>query len=128
MKNALLLGIALSLGMSVAPAVAGERPGHVEDASGDWPMFGNDALGTRFSPGEKLLGPASVAGLKVLWQQPTASVVSRTPGVVGDTVFAGDTSGDVYALRASDAAVRRPTHLDGGAITAPATPRRGRLV
>jgi polyvinyl alcohol dehydrogenase (cytochrome) len=128
MKNALLLGIVLSLGMLAAPAFAGERPGHVEDDSGDWPMFGHDALGTRFSPGEKLLGRASVAGLKVLWRQPTASVVSGTPVVVGDTVFAGDTSGNVYALRASDGQVRWRTNLDGAAITATATVLRGRVV
>jgi hypothetical protein len=33
-----------------------------DEEGDDWPMFGHDALGTRFSPGEKLLGPASVAG------------------------------------------------------------------
>src|SRR5919201_4876407 len=79
----------------------------------DWPMFGHDPQGTRFNPGEKRLGPANVARLRVLWQHPTPAIVAGTPAVVGNTVFAGDAAGNFYALRADDATLRWKTSIPG---------------
>src|SRR5262249_43104819 len=81
--GAAVLGVLLTLASS-----AQSRDGGDGD---DWPMYGHDPLGTRFNTGEKTITPANVAGLKVLWQFATPSIVTGTPAVVGDTVFDGDT-------------------------------------
>jgi polyvinyl alcohol dehydrogenase (cytochrome) len=94
----------------------------------DWPMFGHDPQGTRFNTGEKRLGPANVAGLKVLWQQPTPAIVAGTPAVVGNTVFDGDAAGNFYALDAATGALRWQTAIDGAAFTASPVVLRGRVV
>jgi len=48
--------------------------------------------------------------------------------VSGDTVFAGDTKGNVFALRSDDGAVRWQTPIVGASFTATATVMRGRVV
>jgi polyvinyl alcohol dehydrogenase (cytochrome) len=94
----------------------------------DWPMFGHDPQGTRFNPGETRLGPATVARLRVLWQHPTPAIVAGTPAVVGNTVFAGDAAGHVYALRADDGTLRWQTTIPGAVFTASPIVLRGRVV
>ena len=89
-----------------------------DDGDGDdWPMFGHDPLGTRYNTGEKRLGPANVAGPRVLWQYQTPAIVAGTPAVVGDTVFDGDAAGNFYALDAATGGLRWKTAIAGAAFT-----------
>src|SRR5262245_2378423 len=53
-------------------------------SSGDWSMYNFDVAGTRDNTAEKILSPANVGGLQVLWNFPTAGVVAGTPAVVHD--------------------------------------------
>jgi polyvinyl alcohol dehydrogenase (cytochrome) len=115
---------ALTLALLV-PAARSDDDGGGGD---DWPMFGHDTLGTRFNTGEKKLGPANVAGLKVLWQQPTPAVVAGTPAVVGDTDFDGDAAGNFYALDAATGRLRWQTPIAGAVFTASPIVLRGRVV
>jgi polyvinyl alcohol dehydrogenase (cytochrome) len=64
----------------------------------DWPMYNHDARGTRFNIGEQQLSPSSVWRLQQKWMYLTAGDVYATPAVVDGTVYAGDTTGTVYAL------------------------------
>ncbi len=65
----------------------------------DWPMFNHDPEGSRTNPAEDRLTAKNVKDLKVLWTYPTAGAVAGTPAVVDDIVYAGDTTGQVYAVR-----------------------------
>jgi polyvinyl alcohol dehydrogenase (cytochrome) len=96
-------------------------------ARGDWPMFGHDPRGTLHND-ESGIRPRDVAMFKMLRRTPTPGAVSGTPAVVGETVYAGDTVGNVFALRARDGRVRWQTKIDGAAFTASATVLRGRVV
>jgi polyvinyl alcohol dehydrogenase (cytochrome) len=91
-------------------------------------MFGHDAKGTRFSSEEKRLGAGSAALLAESWRLPTEGVVSGTPVVSGGTVFAGDTLGNVYAVKADDGRLRWQNKFEGAAFTASATVTRGVVV
>ncbi len=64
----------------------------------DWSMYNFDAAGTRDNTAEHMLSSKNVGNLQVQWEFPTQGVVSGTPAVVGDTVFAGDTAGNFYAV------------------------------
>jgi polyvinyl alcohol dehydrogenase (cytochrome) len=67
----------------------------------DWPMFNHDAQGSRFNRGEWKLSTKSVRHLQQKWMYRTAGDVYATPVVVDDIVYAGDSSGTVYALTRS---------------------------
>jgi glucose dehydrogenase len=90
-----------SLILGQVPSSEGE---HWEDRDrvsrdpNDWPMYNHDARGTRFNAGERKLSRASVSKLQQKWVYPTAGDVYATPVVVDDILYAGDTSGAVYAL------------------------------
>jgi outer membrane protein assembly factor BamB len=116
--------VGLLLGLSAPPTRSDDDGGD----GGDWPMFGHDPRGTRFNAAERRLGPANVAGLKVLWRFPTPAIVAGTPAVVGGTAFAGDAAGNVYALKADSGQVRWQTHIDNARFTASAVVTRGRVV
>src|SRR5262249_47092378 len=58
----------------------------------------------------------------------TPGAVTGTPVVAGDTVFAGDLKGNVFALKADDGSVRWQTTIPGASFTATATVMRGRVV
>src|SRR5437660_12893353 len=64
----------------------------------DWPMYNHDAQGSRFNSGEWKLSTKSVQHLQQKWMYLTAGDVYATPIVVDDIVYAGDSSGTVYAL------------------------------
>ena len=74
-----------------------EREGISHDPN-DWPMYNHDLRGTRFNQGEHELSPSSVPQLQQKWMYPTAGDINATPAVVDDIVYAGDTSGNIYAL------------------------------
>lgn len=124
---ALLATLAVNVARPDGPGGDDDDDGEDVVARGDWPMFGHDPRGTRHND-ESGIRARDVAKFKVLWRTPTPGAVSGTPAVVGDTVFAGDTLGNVFALRARDGTVRWRTHLDGAAFTASATVLRGRVV
>jgi outer membrane protein assembly factor BamB len=129
---AMIVGLVLTVN---APAWAGaDGDGEGEDIirPGDWPMYNRDPLGTRTNPDERILNPFSVSGLKVLWQIATPGIVSGTPAVVGDTVYAGDTHANVFALDAATGRTRWSTNLAGAApgavLTASPIVLRGRVI
>ena len=128
MERVMFLGIALALGIFAAPAVAGGRPGPSEDDPGDWPMYNRDPSGSRTNPHELTLGPRNVSKLRVIWRVPTPGAVVGTPAVVGDTIYAGDAQGNVFALDAATGRTRWATHLEGAVLTPSATVLRGRVV
>ena len=66
--------------------------------NGDWPMYNHDAAGTRSNDDETILSPSTVPGLHIQWAFPTAGLVTGTPVVVDGIVYAGDTTGAVYAV------------------------------
>jgi outer membrane protein assembly factor BamB len=61
----------------------------------DWPMYNHDAVGWRFNPAEKTLGPTNVGKLVEKWRFPAADsketigVVHATPSVVAGEVYFG---------------------------------------
>jgi polyvinyl alcohol dehydrogenase (cytochrome) len=92
LTRSLLIAGAVGLALLVsAPAARAQ-----EEA--DWPMFHHDHHGTRTNLAERTLRPDNVANLVVKWSFPTAGTVSGTPAVVGDVVYAADSTGTVYAL------------------------------
>ncbi len=67
----------------------------------NWSQYNFDAAGTRNNTAEHILNPSNVGNLQVQWEFPTQGVVAATPAVVGDTVYAGDTMGNFYAVSRS---------------------------
>ncbi len=120
---ALVFGIATMSTVQTALALPGP---------GDWSMYGEDASGSRYNADEKKLGISNVANLAVLWQFPTATIVTGTPVVTDNMVFAAETGnfagGTVYALNANTGVVVWQTTLPGSNLTASATVMRGRVV
>jgi polyvinyl alcohol dehydrogenase (cytochrome) len=87
-------------------SVLAQNPGSIPTQTitqdlNDWPMYNRDVLGTRFNPAEKTLTRDSVKRLTIKWFFPTKGDVYATPSVVQDIVYAGDTSGNFYALERS---------------------------
>jgi quinoprotein glucose dehydrogenase len=77
-------------------------------AGDDWPFWGNDAGGSRYS---RLTGidPANVANLEVAWTYRTgdrATSLEVTPLKIGDTVYLCTGANDVIALDAESGAER----------------------
>jgi uncharacterized protein (TIGR03118 family) len=70
----------------------------VVPSGSDWSMYNYSISGTRDNTAEHTLSPSSVGGLQVQWSFPTKGVVAGTPAVVGDAVYAGDSTGNFYAL------------------------------
>jgi uncharacterized protein (TIGR03118 family) len=64
----------------------------------NWSMYNFDAAGTRDNTAEHILSPSNAGNLQVQWEFPTQGVVAGTPAVVGNTVYAGDTMGNFYAV------------------------------
>lgn len=95
-----LCGIGV-LAFAQVPSQSGlsrHRPNKISHDPNDWPMYNHDARGTRFNTGERELSTSSVQRIQQQWMYLTAGDVYATPAVVDDTVYAGDTSGTVYAL------------------------------
>jgi uncharacterized protein (TIGR03118 family) len=64
----------------------------------NWSEYNYNAAGTRDNTAEHILSPSNVSNLQVQWEFPTQGVVAGTPAVVGNTVYAGDTMGNFYAV------------------------------
>ncbi len=64
----------------------------------NWTEYNYNAAGTRDNTAEHILNPNNVSNLQVQWEFPTQGVVAGTPAVVGNTVYAGDTMGNFYAV------------------------------
>lgn len=114
-----LLAAVLALSALGPTAARADDSGDDDGDQADWPMFNHDRAGTRTNPSETTLGTSSVSGLKVKWSFPTTLPVSGTPVVVDGVVYAGDMSGQFYALKSSDGSKLWSTQL-GGSITASA--------
>src|SRR5262245_51944292 len=65
----------------------------------DWPMYNHNPAGTRHNAAESQLNPRTVGRLEVKWRFPTEGPIAGTPAVVGNTVYAVDGLGWVYAVR-----------------------------
>src|SRR5262249_31517740 len=87
-------------------------------SAGDWTMYNFDPAGTRDNTAEKILSPTNVGGLQVQWSFPTKGVVAGTPAVVGDAVYAGDSSGTFYAL-SRDGKLLWQTAVNGSVTDSP---------
>jgi len=63
-----------------------------------WTTGGYDAQNTRYNRTEATIGVANVGSLVPKWRLPTDGDVSATPAVDGDTVYAPDFAGNLYAV------------------------------
>lgn len=100
------------------------------DAPGDWPHWGNDEGGSRFSPLDQIT-PDNVRGLKVAWTAdigpaPNGKLASLevTPLKIGDTLYACTPYSTVIALDA-ETGRRRWTHSEPASGKAISTFCRG---
>jgi polyvinyl alcohol dehydrogenase (cytochrome) len=119
-----MVWLALIMAQAISPAWV--RGG--DDDPQDWPMFNHDPLGTRYNSAEKTLGPGNVGGVGILWSIPTDGLVSGTPAVQGNTVYAGDSAGSFYAVDGTTGQLLWKTVLPGASITASAMVLRGTVV
>ncbi len=97
-SNTLFAGIVLLAVHGVLCGQAPTAPQTISADANDWPMYNHDAQGTRFNSSESTLTKTNVHGLKYKWAYLTAGDVYATPAVVDETVYAGDTRGNFYAL------------------------------
>ncbi|MEE7565250.1 PQQ-binding-like beta-propeller repeat protein, partial [Xanthomonas sp. Kuri4-3] len=63
-----------------------------------WTSAGGGYMNSRFAPGEWLINPASVAGLKPAWSFATEGDVSATPTVEGKALYVPDWGGQLYRI------------------------------
>jgi polyvinyl alcohol dehydrogenase (cytochrome) len=106
-----LAAAALAVASTAATATASGHPCHDRPAAGgEWRGYGQDAAQSRTQAAEHALGPAAARTLTPAWTFDVASLgdagqLNSTPVVAGGCVFAGSSTGVVYAL---DAATGRP--------------------
>jgi polyvinyl alcohol dehydrogenase (cytochrome) len=72
----------------------------------DWPMWGYSIERPFATECASEISDANVSKLRLRWFFNSRDVVTATPAVVDGSVYVGDWSGRVYALRASDGKVR----------------------
>ena len=108
------LGLALT-GERVL-AVSATPSGADAGGTGDWPVWGGNDAGTRFSPLAQIT-PANVGQLKVAWTYRTGFVqkglpapFEATPIKVRDTLYLCTPANDVIALQSDTGAVRWRFH------------------
>ena len=104
---------ALTLALpAAAPASAAARHDAMRAATSpnDWDMWGYDLQRTGYNPNETTLSPSTVPGLHLDWQFPYAAGSYNSPvfasgvdvdGTPTDVVYAGDNTGEFYAVDAA---------------------------
>lgn len=104
--NRSLIGLAV---LALAAAACSRRPGPVAPAADrDWPFYGGDAGGQRYS-GAAQITPGNVAGLRMAWTFSTGDLATKgaamahaafenTPIVVGGRLYACSPFNEVFAL------------------------------
>ncbi|HEY3723438.1 MAG TPA: PQQ-binding-like beta-propeller repeat protein [Acidimicrobiia bacterium] len=100
---ALLVGV-LTAGAGMAsagPAASGPRT-----AACDWPMWGYAPARTFATTCPSAVTASTASKLRLRWFFNTRDVVTATPALVDGTLYVGDWSGRVYALRAADGTPR----------------------
>jgi polyvinyl alcohol dehydrogenase (cytochrome) len=74
---------------------------HVSRDPHDWPMFGHDVTGSRYNDAEHRLSTRNVSDLQELWRFQTDGAVAGTTVVVNNVIYAADSAGSIYAVRAN---------------------------
>ena len=94
--------------------------GNAGALSGEWPIWGNNAGGSRFSPLTQIT-PANVKNLKVLWRASMSHTalgddagLEVTPLMIGDSLYACNNANEVYAFDAETGKQR--WHVDTAKI------------
>ena len=64
-------------------------------------MFGFDAAHTHWNPYEKVITPASVSRLALLWTYPTGNIIGSSPVVANGMIYVGSADHRLYAFSAS---------------------------
>lgn len=82
---------------------------------GFWPMFGRSATNTSHLPNS----PGPINSMKKNWSMAMDHRVRSSPTVVNNTVFIGDRSGVLLAVRTSSGTVRWSTSLDSAIHSSP---------
>ena len=75
-----------------------QTDGAEAEASCDWPMWGQSPTRTFDYPCDSEISPDTVGDLQQAWYFTAGDVVTATPAVADGTVYAGDWSGNVYAV------------------------------
>lgn len=71
-----------------------------------WTSAGGNRQNTRYQASEHKISPANASELEAKWTFTTAGDVSATPAVDGDTVYAPDWAGNLYAIDRLTGALR----------------------
>jgi len=71
-----------------------------------WTSAGGNRQNTRYQASEHKLSVENVGGLEVRWALETGGDVSATPAVDGDTVYAPDWAGNLYAVDKQTGAIK----------------------
>ena len=74
--------------------------------SGSWTYYGRDFENTQLNADERILGPASVTGLREKWRIELPDGSSSTPAVYAGTVYFGGWDGYAYAADAQTGELR----------------------
>ena len=101
----------LALIASAAIAASGDAAGQTTGHASEWPTYGHDAGGMRFSP-LKQITPANVASLQPAWTYhlkpeggpPDFRASEATPLVINGVMYTGSPYGQVVALDATTGA------------------------
>jgi glucose dehydrogenase len=88
-----------------APAEYGENPG-------DWVLPGRDYDNSR-TASDSTIDASNVEQLTQAWAVPVTGSLSTVPLIVGDTVYAQDGAGVIYAVNRADGKVRWKTEAYG---------------
>lgn len=92
-------------GMGVFPAEA--EHSHKSDAGEDWPFFGGDLGGTRYTPLDQVT-PENVARLEKVWEVDVGHMplIGASPIKIDDTIYTCNNRNGIFALDASTGAER----------------------
>ena len=95
-------GIVLLTATLGLTAVRDAAPAHATSAASDWTSAGQNAHNTRDAAAETTIGPGNVGGMTRRWSLTTLGYVPDTPTVSGNTVYATDLGGQLWAVNASN--------------------------
>jgi polyvinyl alcohol dehydrogenase (cytochrome) len=101
-------GLSFPDGLGLVPLVDAAPPAPTDPAAssewgcGDWGMYGGNVARTFSTECPSAIDPDSARTLLPAWTVQMGSTVTASPAVVGGTVYVGDWSGTMHALRLSD--------------------------